>query len=88
MATTFISQLYANSISDRELKVSSGLFNVPFSQGDVVMADTGFTISDLLEPIGVGLNIPPFLGLRGHQTPLEVITTQEIASEQIHVEKL
>ena len=84
---TFISQLYAGSISDRELTVRSGLLNLPFSQGDVVMADKGFTISDLLEPIGVGLNIPPFLGLRSQQTPKEVIATQEIASERIHVER-
>lgn len=42
---------------------------------------------DLFEPIGVGgLNIPPFLGLRSQQTLLKVITTQEIASERIHVE--
>lgn len=84
---TFISQLYAGSISDRELTVRSGLLNLPFDQGDVVMADKGFTISDLLEPIGVGLNIPPFLGLRSQQTPSEVIATQEIASERIHVER-
>ena len=58
-----------------------------FLRDDVVMADKGFTISDLLEPIGVGLNIPPFLGLRSQQTPSEVIATQEIASERIHVER-
>ncbi|PFX20477.1 hypothetical protein AWC38_SpisGene15079 [Stylophora pistillata] len=84
---TFISQLYAGSISDRELTVRSGLLNLPFSQGDVVMADKGFTISDLLEPIGVGLNIPPFLGLQSQQTPSEVIATQEIESERIQVER-
>lgn len=84
---TFISQLYAGSISDRELTVRSGLLNLPFDQGDVVMADKGFTISDLLEPIGIGLNIPPFLGLQSQQTPSEVIATQEIASERIHVER-
>ena len=84
---TFILQLYAGSISDRELTVRSGLLNLPFSRGDVVMAHKGFTISDLLEPIGVGLDIPPFLGLRSQQTPSEVIVTQEIAFERIHVER-
>ena len=57
---TFISQFYASSISDRELTVRSGLLNLPFSQGDVVMADKEFAISDLCEPTDVGLNIPPF----------------------------
>jgi len=45
---TFISQLYAGSISDRELTVRSGLLNLPFSQSDVVTADKGFTIPTLL----------------------------------------
>lgn len=84
---TFISQLYAGSISDREITVRSGILKLPFSDGDIVMADKGFTISDLLEPIGVGLNIPPFVGSRSQQEPSEVIATQEIASERIHVER-
>ena len=51
------------------------------------MADKGFTISDLLEPMGVGLNIPPFVRSRSQQNPSEVIATQEITSERIHVER-
>lgn len=84
---TFISQLYAGSISDREITIRSGFLKLPFSKGDMVMADKGFTISDLLEPLGVGLNIPPFVGSRSQQNPSEVIETQEIASERIHVER-
>ena len=84
---TFISQLYAGSISDREITVRSGLLKLPFSAGDVIMADKGFNITDLLEPMGVGLNIPPFVGSRSQQNPSEVIATQEIASERIHVER-
>ena len=37
-------QLCAGSISDRELTVRSGLLNLPFSRGDVVIADKGFTM--------------------------------------------
>ena len=84
---TFISQLYAGSISDREITVRSGFLKLPFAAGDIVMADKGFTISDLLEPMGVGLNIPPFVGSRSQHNPSEVIATQEIASERIHVER-
>lgn len=51
------------------------------------MADKGFTISDLLEPTTVGLNIPPFVGSKSQQNPSEVIATQEIASERIPVER-
>ena len=49
------------------------------------MADKGFTISNL-EPIG-WVKYPPFLGLQSQQTPSEVVATQEIASERIHVER-
>ena len=83
----FISQLYSGSISDRELTIRSGLLKLPFCPGDIVMADKGFTIADILEPLKVGLNIPPFVGSRSQQEPSEVIATQEIASERIHVER-
>ncbi|XP_068735616.1 uncharacterized protein [Montipora capricornis] len=60
-AITFISQLYTGSMSDREIVERSGILDLPFTEGDSVMADKGFTISDIL-PLGVSLNIPPFLG--------------------------
>lgn len=83
---TFISQLYTGSISDREIVVRSGLLDLPFSGGDSVMADKGFTIEDLL-PLGVSLNIPPFLGSANQMPAQDVIRTQEIASLRIHVER-
>lgn len=83
---TFISQLYTGSISDKEIVMRSGLLDLPFADGDSVMADKGFTISDVL-PIGVSLNIPPFLESRSQMSPAEVVQTQEIASLRIHVER-
>ena len=46
---TFISQLYPGSISDRDLTARSGLLNLPFHLGDVVMADKEFTILTFLK---------------------------------------
>ena len=63
-AITFISQLYTGHISDREIVTTSGFLNLPFDRGDTAMADKGFTVEDLL-PLGVSLNIPPFLEVRG-----------------------
>ena len=85
-AITFVSQLYTGSISDREIVVRSGLLDVPYQEGDSVMADKGFTIEDLL-PLGVSLNIPPFLGSSNKMPAQDVICTQEIASLRIHVER-
>ena len=50
------------------------------------MADKGFTIDDVL-PIGVSLNIPPFLGKSSQMSAKDVVKTQEIASLWIHVER-
>lgn len=86
-ANTFISQLYTGSISDREIVERSGFLDLPFDDGDSVMADKGFTISDIL-PLGVGLNIPPFLGNAKQMPPEVVVKTQEIARLRIHVNVL
>ena len=42
------------------------------------MADMGFTVEDLL-PLGVSLNMPPFLGSKEQTSPQEVVETQSIA---------
>ena len=85
-AITFISQLYSGSISDREIVERSGFLKLEFDKGDTVMADKGFTIEDLL-PLGVNLNIPPFLGLYTQMRAQDVVKTQEIASVRIHIER-
>lgn len=85
-ALTFISQLYTGSISDREIVTRSGLLSLKFDDGDQVMADKGFQIDDIL-PLGVGNNIPPFLGGDEQMSPEDVIKIQQIASVRIHVER-
>ena len=85
-ALTFVSQLYTGHLSDREIVTRSGFLKLPFNRGDAVMADKGFTVEDLL-PLGVSLNIPPFLGSKGQMSPEEVVETQSIAALRIHVER-
>ena len=83
---SFISQLYTGSISDREITERSGFLDLSFEANDSAMADKGFTIQDLL-PVGVSLNIPPFLGSSARMPAEDVVKTQEIASLRIHVER-
>lgn len=64
----------------------SGFLDLPFKDNDSVMADKGLTIQDLL-PLGVYLNIPPFLGSSSQMPAENVVKTQEIASLRIHVER-
>jgi hypothetical protein len=87
-AITFISQLYPGSMSDREIVIRSGFLDPKLvEKGDAVMADRGFTIHDLLTPMGVKLNIPAFLKERKQFEQDETIETQQIAAERIPVER-
>lgn len=81
---TFASKLYPGSISDKKIVADCGVLNI-FQPGDLILADKGFLISDLL-PSGVNLNIPPFL-VSPQFTPSEVVKTKNIARARIHVER-
>ena len=84
---TFVSQLYTGSISDREIVLRSGILSQSFDDGDSVMAEKGFQIQVDILPLGVDLNIPPFLGSDAQMSAEDVVRTQQIASLRIHVER-
>ena len=51
------------------------------------MADKGFDIEEYLIPLGVKLNIPPFLRGKVQFDHGEVVVTRRVASLRIHVER-
>ena len=85
---SFISPLYVGSISDVELTRVSGLLNcIEDKPGISIMADRGFTIKDMLDNIGIKLNIPPFMEGRRQLPASELSEGRKIASVRIHVER-
>ena len=84
---SFVSQLFTGNISDVEIVKRSGFLNMKFDTGDLVLADRGFTIENEL-PIGVTSKIPSFLNGREQFEQSEVIESQAIAQERIHIERL
>ena len=85
---SYVSQLYVGSISDVELTRRCGfLETLAGKSGASVMADRGFTIRDLLNDVGVELNIPPFMERRDQLPASEVKAGRQIASLRIHVER-
>lgn len=54
--------------------------------GDEIIADKGFNIRDLLDRMGVKLNIPIFLEDKV-QFSVDVIVNQRISSLRIHVQR-
>ena len=82
---TFISELYAGNTSDKQLTNDCGILKL-LEPGDAVMADRGFEIADDF-PLGVALNIRPFLGEQERFSEEDEIKTRRIAKHRIHVER-
>jgi hypothetical protein len=85
-ACMFCSDVFEGSISDREIVKQSGFLEY-MGSGDLVMADRGFTIEDLLAEKLATLVIPPFLGGRVEYTPEELVQLRMIARSRIHIER-
>ncbi|XP_057297120.1 uncharacterized protein LOC130626026 [Hydractinia symbiolongicarpus] len=86
---TFISSAFPGSISDKNIVVKSGiLYPELWEPGDAIMTDRGFLIAEYVNPIGVELIIPCFLRGRDQFSESEVIQSQQIAAERIHVERM
>ncbi|CAC5362065.1 unnamed protein product [Mytilus coruscus] len=81
----FLSKLWSGAVSDRRITQASGFLEM-LEFGDEIMADRGFTISDLLALKGATLAIPPFAN--GRQLSSRAVTrTRRIANARIHVER-
>lgn len=83
-AITFCSELYPGSTSDKQIVVHSHILDQMVG-GDLVLADKGFLLHDIL-PQGVSVSIPPFLTTEQF-TREQVAETTRIARARIHVER-
>lgn len=83
-----MSELFPGRVSDREIVSRCGILNPMFwDKNDEIIADKGFTIRDLLDQVGVKLNIPIFVENNAQFSAEQVIVNQRIASLRIHVER-
>ncbi|KAK6167051.1 hypothetical protein SNE40_021159 [Patella caerulea] len=83
---TFVSDLWAGSISDKQLTKKCGILDL-LEEGDAIMADKGFLIKDLTTPRGIEVIIPPFKTKYKRLTKREVEETRRIANLRIHIER-
>ena len=81
-----VRSLYTGSICDKELPKRSGLLKL-LEPGDQILADKGFTIQDLLAPIGCELAIPAFLSSKGQFTKEILVKSKKIHNLRVHVER-
>ena len=59
--------------------LESGLVRL-LERGDSIMADRGFDVEDVLQPLGVQLNIPPFMRGQDQLDEKDMVETRRIAS--------
>ncbi|CAB3998020.1 Hypothetical predicted protein [Paramuricea clavata] len=84
---TFVSNLYGGSISDREIVEKSHFIDL-LEHPDVIMADRGFEIQDILATKQVRLFIPPKRQSKMDQFSKEdCFETMRIANVRIHIER-
>ncbi|XP_051158519.1 uncharacterized protein LOC127279903 [Leptopilina boulardi] len=84
---SFISEAFGGRISDKQITKDSGILDHLIPQ-DVVLADRGFLIEDLLTPMLVTLKMPAFTKGKSQLHPLELEETRKIAHVRIHVERV
>lgn len=85
---TFVSDSYGGSISDRCLFEKCGLYNL-LERNDIVLADRGFNIQDILASKDVNVNIPEFLKKKsGQLEPEQLCRSKILSSNRIHVERI
>ena len=82
----FVSNVFSGSISDKEIVQKSGILKL-LGKGDVVMADKGFNIQDLLAIYGVCLSAPPIVRKNNVSASASTLT-RRIANKQIHIEHM
>jgi hypothetical protein len=83
----FISKSWGGRVSDKQITAESGFLD-HLKPGDMVMADRGFTIEDLLAPLNCSLAIPSFTRGKSQLTYDDCKKSREIANLRIHVERV
>lgn len=82
---TIVSEAFPGNTSDKVIFDKSGINNF-LVKGDMVLADKGFLISDVV-PSGVHVNLPHFL-VNKQFTPLQINHTYEVANARIIIERV
>lgn len=86
-AIMFISQAFGGRISDKDATIQSGFLN-NLQEGDLVLADKGFLIEELVTEKKAHLKLPCFVKDGGQLHPTEIEKSRKLSSLRIHVERV
>ena len=86
VSVSFLSQCWGGRVSDKNLTQECGFLNM-LQQGDVVLADRGFTIEDVAL-CGAKLEIPAFTRGKKQFSQYDVEKSKQLSAVRIHVERI
>jgi len=84
---TFISNGWGGRTSDKRLTEGSGFLD-NLLPGDIVMADRGFNIAEVLSVMNTSLLIPSFTRGLKQLAPKDIEKSRKIANLRIHIERV
>ena len=85
--TTFVSNSWGGRVSDKHLTMNSGLLQ-KLLPGDVVLADRGFDVGEVVAMAQASLHMPAFTKGLDQLPPVEVEKTRKLTNVRIHVERV
>jgi hypothetical protein len=83
----FVSEGFCGRVSDKQITDDCN-FSRYLIPGDLVLADRGFRVAELLEPINAHLEIPAFTKGLNQLSYKDCSETRELANVRIHVERM
>lgn len=86
-AIAFVSEAFGGRTSDQQVTRISGFLDL-IEEGDFVLADRGFLITEMLAQKKAELNIPAFKKTNQQLEPLDACHSRDLAALRIHVERL
>ena len=84
---SFVSECWGGRVSDKYLTEHCGILK-KLLPGDIVLADRGFDIAELVAMMQAHLHIPAFTKGKPQLSAVEVESTRKIANVRIHVERV
>ena len=84
---SFVSKAWGGRVSDKAITQECGILN-KLLPGNVILADRGFTIFDLVKQYQAHAKLPAFTKGKTQLEAKEVVASRELARVRIHVERL
>ena len=86
-SVNFVSDGFCGRVSDKQVVIESGILS-NLKHGDLILADRGFPLEEVVASRGAKFMVPAFMKERNQLPEIETEETRLIANVRIHVERV